>query len=204
MPKKKPKIPLIPENDASKEDHKEALLSIIRTANHSKYLTPDIVHGELLFRSDSLARIISEIKSVQWKVTNYSVVLGAALIGICKLIDFTFRDRCLLTLPSLVFAVLIGSVQWFSLRMIRKTEADLLYYRSHMKLNESLLSKTSGIVYHANEYVKLDNEALKDRPDFTKSARENYIYFTNPFYIVIIISGIITASVIGYLLWNIE
>lgn len=200
--RRKAKIPLIALNMPSKEDYEKTLLSILKNTDRSGYHTPDIVHRELLFRSDSLATIISEIKNVQWKVTNYSVVLSAALVGVCRLLELDFTNKCLLVIPTLIFGALIGLLLWYSLRMIGKTQVDLLYYRAHMKLNEFLLGKSTAIAHFANEYIKVENEALRDRPDFAKSARANYIYFTNPFYVVISISGIIASGVIGYLLWK--
>jgi hypothetical protein len=188
-------------DEYTKEYHLEAVEKIIENSKKSDFYKAEIIHRELLNRGDGLAKIISEIKAVQWKIVNYAVLLFAAIIGIFKIIKLSYNDNCTLVIQITIYLLLICAVIWFSIRMFNKTEKDFEYYREHSRLNEQLLRETTGILYHAIEYIRMKNKNLRDRPDFKKSAIENRDIYSKSFYIIIIVSGILSILLVYYLIF---
>jgi hypothetical protein len=161
-----------------------------------------IKHNELLNRKDGLFQIISEIKSVQWKIVNFTVLIFIAIIGLCQLIVLRQNNLIAKSIICFGLCILTYIIYLFSIEMLFKTENDLKLYRGLTELNENLMSEITGIIDNSNEYIKLKLQDTNDRFDFEFSRKENTKYFTKPFLFIVSISGLITCILIIYLVLN--
>jgi hypothetical protein len=161
-----------------------------------------ILHSEISDKIHEIARVISEVKNVQWRITNYAVLLSAATIGLAKLFDYTEMEWCLRLLLSAVAISIVASIIGIALRMLAKSEKDLGYYRAHSKLAEECLDRLTSLLTLSNEIVVSEDSSFLRKPDFTYSARENRVIFSVWFFVVVCLVGVFSALADVYLIWK--
>jgi hypothetical protein len=161
-----------------------------------------LLHNEIMSKLQSLSGIISEVKGVQWKVTNYAILIMAATIAASQILNYSGVDSFVRLVFSEIALVLVGLLLVISLRMIWKTETDLKYYRAHVVLTEMIQDRICGMLSLTNSIVTEEHPELRRKPDQTSSAQENRTIFTVWFYTLIAASGAITLAIHFYLIWK--
>ena len=170
----------------------EELMRHVRTVEKSDRLFLEIIN-----KKESLNKIVSEIKNIQWRIANYSILLFGVLFGIAKILNIkTFQFA---VVEYLVLGVLSVLIWFFAMNMLLKTTMDLRYYRKHMELNEIIEDELTGLVFRSNDLVNelLDNDK---RSKFNNSSKENMINFTIPFVVIITIGLLLTLLIDIYFL----
>jgi hypothetical protein len=164
--------------------------------------TKRILHSEISDKIHEIARVVSEVKNVQWRITNYAVLLSAATIGLAKVFDYTKMGWCLRLFLSAVALSVVATIIGIALGMLAKTEKDLGYYRAHSKLAEECLNRLTSLLTLSNEIVVSEESSFLRKPDFTYSARENRVIFSVWFFVIVCLSGAFSGLVDIYLIWK--
>ena len=169
-------------------DLRHELEDRIRSARE-KPAQEELIHKELSDKMSALAEIVSEVKQVQWRITNYSLLLFAATVGVAKLLGPSVSRTPWQIVVSAVFSFPILLVAVVALGMLAKTERDLGYYREHSKLAEELIDDLTGILEVSNQIVVAEHPEFAQRPDYAHSAQENRKVFTRWFRVTIIVAA---------------
>ena len=195
----------IPIQDLMQASDPTALRARLSTLIGSARRNPEakgILHSEISDKIHDIARVISEVKTVQWRITNYAVLLSAATIGLAKVFDYTKMEWCLRLLLSAIAVSVVASIMGIALRMLAKTEKDLGYCRAHSKLAEECLDRLTSLLTLSNEIVVSEDSSFLKKPDFTYSARENRAIFSVWFFVIVCLSGVFSALADVYLIWK--
>ena len=190
---------LIRGNDAT--ELRTRLGALIESARRNPE-TKRILHSEISDKVYAIAQVVSEVKNVQWRITNYAVLLSAATIGLAKVFDYTKMDWCVRLILSAVAFSVVATIIGIALRMLAKAEKDLGYYRAHSKLAEECLNRLTSLLTLSNEIVISEDSSFLRKPDFTYSARENRAIFSVWFFVIVGLSGAFSALADIYLIWK--
>jgi uncharacterized protein with PQ loop repeat len=200
--RKRVKIPDLLKFKQREPDEALALLrKHLKTAAGGSYHTVGTYFTEILDRNDKNAQVIGQIKDLQWRIVNYCVLLYVAIVGAVQLTKGTFTN-----LPNCIVAAVVSFVSmvliyYVARRMMDKTVEDLAFYREHSRVNEEMLSITSGLQLLANEVVSSRRPDLRNKHEFSYSADQNSKVFTNWLGRIMVGAGIVALAVSQVLIW---
>jgi len=173
----------------------------LKAAAGGRYHTTGNYFAEILDRNEKNAQIIAEIKDVQWRITNYCILLYVAVAGAVQLTKGMSRDWLYYLVSALIAVVSIGLVYYVARRMMDKTVGDLAFYREHSRVNEEMLNMTTGLQQLANELVSRRRPDMRNKHDFSYSADQNSTVFTEWLRRIMIGAGIVALAVTQVLIW---
>ena len=156
----------------------------------------------IMDRNTKNVELIAQVKDTQWKVAYYAILLFAAVTGAVQLIRALLPgDIWWRAIAGAAVAVSIAMVYYAARKMMAKISDDLVFFREHSKLNEEMLNITVGIHALANKVVSSRREALQSKHDFSFSAEENKLIFSDWINGITAGSAIVALIVCELLVW---
>jgi hypothetical protein len=146
-------------------------------------------------------KMISEIKFIQWRIINYSILLFIAVIGALQITNALFSTIVFKFIITSCIAISLSLIYFVAIRMMNKTNEDLDFYREHSKLNEEMLDVTLGLPNLINNVVSSRRPEFKAKHDFEISAFDNRMTFTIWLYRILAGSFILSFLVSVSIIW---
>jgi len=184
------------ENDRLKEEYSMQKiadkLKILKSNNHVNDII--IYHNELISLLNSQIEVIAEQKKVQWKITNYNLLIDAVLITSINYLSYISNNFRMMYLIFISICILVISI--IATLMLKKTNWDLSYYRKCNKEYKYLLNQITGLHIAVEQQIINTNKDLRKIIDDEASEKENKMYFSIWFYAIIWIGFIISTLII--------
>ncbi len=199
------KIVRIPDLLKAKQRDPDEAIALLRkhlkTGTAGSYHTVGMYFTEILDRNEKNAQIIAQIKDMQWRIVNYCILLYVAIVGAVQLTKGIFTNLLNFIVATAVASISTMLIYYVARRMIDKTVEDLAFYREHSKINEEMLSITTGLQLLANEVVSSRHPELRNKHNFSYSADQNSKVFTHWLERIMVGAGIVAVAVSQILIW---